>query len=122
MRHDIPTLEAMLLQTIVDKNWTGLADVLNDDFVITTAGWLSEPCTKAAWIKEVSEQHDLRAFELRSVDLRKAGDVTVALVSSTQRAIWKGAPFEGLFRYTDVWCPGPHHEQLLVRHATLVPA
>ena len=45
----------MLLQTIVDKNWTGLADVLNDDFVITTAGWLSEPCTKAAWIKEVSE-------------------------------------------------------------------
>jgi ketosteroid isomerase-like protein len=122
MTRDIQTLEAMVLQAVVDKDWLALADLLCDDFVITTAGWLTEPCSKRTWIREVSERHDLRGFDLHSVDLRQAGDVTVALVSSTQRAIWKGAPFEGLFRYTDVWCPGAHHPQLLARHATLIPA
>jgi ketosteroid isomerase-like protein len=121
LTRDIQTLEAMVLQAVVDKDWTALADLLCDDFVMTTAGSLTEPCPKQTWIREVSEQHDLRGFDLHSVDVRRAGDVTVALVSSTQRAIWNGAPFEGSFRYTDVWCPGAHHSQLLARHATLIP-
>ena len=122
MTLDIATLEARVLQTIVDKDWSALADLLCDDFVITTAGWLAEPCTKAAWIREVSERHDLLGFEIHSVDFRQAEGVTVALVSSTQRAIWKGEPFEGFFRYTDVWVQGERQPLLLARHATLVPS
>jgi hypothetical protein len=119
---NIATLEARVLEAIVDKDWSALADLLCDDFVITTAGWLAEPCTKATWIREVSERHDLLEFEFHSVDLRQAPGVTVALVSSRQRAIWKGEPFEGIFRYTDVWVPGEHHSLLLARHAALVPS
>jgi hypothetical protein len=117
----IAALEARVLEAIVDKDWGALADLLCEDFVITTAGWLAEPCTSATWIRHVSEGDDLLGFEIHSVDLRQAPGVTVALVSSTQRAIWKGEPFEGIFRYTDVWVPGGRHPLLLARHAALVP-
>jgi hypothetical protein len=122
MTPDVPTLEVRVLQTLVDKDWSALSDLLCDDFVITTAGWLAEPCTKTTWIREVSERHGLLGFEIHAVDLRQAQGVTVALVSSTQRTIWKGEPFEGSFRYTDVWVPGERHPLLLARHATLVPS
>jgi hypothetical protein len=50
------------------------------------------------------------------------GSVAVVLVLSTQRATWKDAPCEGVFRYTDVWRSDDDDGwRLAVRHASLLP-
>ncbi len=60
--------------------------------------------------------------EIHSVDVHDMGGVAVVLMLSTQTATWKDAPFEGRFRYTDVWRHGlGDRRRLAVRHASLVP-
>jgi len=119
---DFDALERSVLQCIVDKRWTDLAALLHDDVVITTAGWLNEPAAKQTWIAEVAESHVLHGYDIHSVDVRDMGAVAVVLVLSTQRATWKDAPFEGMFRYTDVWrADDGAGWRLAVRHASLLP-
>lgn len=79
MAPDFLGLETAILQ--VDRDWAGLDDLLDDDFVITTAGWLSTPATK-----------DI-CFEMHSVDVHDMGAVAVVLMVSTQSETWKDAPF-----------------------------
>ena len=119
---DFLQLEASMLQAVVDREWDHLADHLHDDFAITTAGWLDAPASKQAWIDEVASRHLLHNFTIQTVEVRDMGAVAVALVLSRQWATWNDAPFEGDFRYTDVWrCDGAERWQLAVRHATLLP-
>jgi ketosteroid isomerase-like protein len=119
---DFLALEASILQAVVDRRWDDLVDLLDDDFVITTAGWLDRPASKQQWIEEVAARHLVHGFDIHSVDVRDLGTVAVVLVSSTQTATWKNAPFEGDFRYTDVWRGDSAGQwRLAVRHASLVP-
>ena len=121
MLPDVLELERALLQTVADRHWDGLADHLHDDFLITTAGWLSAPATKQQWVDEVAARHVLHRFTIHSVEVRVVETVCVALVLSTQWLTWKNQPFEGDFRYTDVWSPGDNGRwRLVVRHASLV--
>jgi ketosteroid isomerase-like protein len=123
MTPDFEELERSVLQSVVDQRWVDLAELLHDDFVITTAGWLDEPASKQAWLDEVASRHLLHGFDIHAVDVRDMGPVAVVLVLSTQRATWKDAPFEGVFRYTDVWrSTDGDNWRLAVRHATLLPA
>ncbi len=119
---DFAELESSILTAVVDRQWDSLADLLDDAFVITTAGWRDEPASKQAWINEVSERHVLHKFEVHSVDVLDMGKVVVALVLSKQWATWKHSPFEGTFRYTDVWRHDSGAWRLAVRHASLVPS
>jgi hypothetical protein len=122
MLPDVMELEASLLQAVVDRRWDRLAEQLHDDFRITTAGWLAAPATKQEWMDEVAAQHVLHNFEIHSVEAREMGAVCVAWVLSTQWVTWKNQPFEGDFRYTDVWTLDDIGRwRLAVRHATLVP-
>lgn len=119
---DFARLECSILQAVVDRQWEQLAELLDDDFVITTAGWLETPATKQAWITEVATRHHAHKFEIHSVDVHDMGTVAVVLVLSTQWATWKDEPFEGDFRYTDVWrCDNSARWRLAVRHASLLP-
>jgi ketosteroid isomerase-like protein len=122
MVRDFLHLESSILTAVVDRRWDRLASLLDDDFVITTAGWLDEPATKQAWIKEVSTRHLVHKFDIHAVDVHDMGNVAVVLVHSTQWATWKNSPFKGEFRYTDVWRKGDSGSwRLAVRHASLVP-
>jgi hypothetical protein len=119
---DFSALESAVLQSVVDRDWERLAGMLSDDFTITTAGWLTEPAGKTEWLNSVASQHDLHSFQLHRVDVRNVSGVAVVQVLSTQSATWKGAPFLGDFRYTDVWAPdGDRRWVLHVRHASLLP-
>jgi hypothetical protein len=123
MGPDFRRLEGSILQSVIDQDWDRLSELLDDDFVITTAGWLDVPADKESWIGEVSARHLLTRFEIRSLDVLDLGaGFAVVLMLSTQWAVWKGEPFEGDFRYTDVWRAGDADRwQLVVRHASLVP-
>lgn len=123
MSDDLLQRESSVLQAIVDQRWDLLAAELHDDFVITTAGWLAAPATKQEWIDEVAARHSLHRFEIKSLDVRPLGATTVVLMLSTQWATWKGEPFQGDFRYTDVWHADESGRlRLGIRHATLVPS
>jgi len=93
MASDFLGLETAILQAVVDRDWAGLDDLLDDDFVITTAGWLSTPATKDIWVAEVAKQHIAHGFEMHSVDVHDMGAVAVVLMVSTQSETWKDAPF-----------------------------
>jgi hypothetical protein len=116
-------LEAAILDCLSDRNWERLGTLLDPDFRITTAGWLDEPASREQWMDGLATTHEpLTSYELHSVDSRLLGDVSVVLVLSTQRLPWKGQPFEGKFRYTDVFRRSEDGTWLLhTRHASLRP-
>ncbi len=112
-----------MLHAVVDRRWDRLAELLDEDFVITTAGWLDQPAAKQDWLDEVAGRHLLHDFDIHTVDVRDMGSVAIVLVLSTQRATWKDAPFTGRFRYTDVWREDDVGIwRLAVRHASLLPS
>ena len=117
-------LEAEILDCLTAQDWVRLLALLDDEFVITTAGWMERPCSGQEWIDGLSVQHGpLESYQVHSADVRMLGDVAVVLVLSTQRAVWKGAPFEGQFRYTDVFRRTSEDQWLLhSRHASLRPS
>lgn len=118
---DLEALESAVLQAIVDRRWDTLSGLLDDDFVITTAGWLDAPAGKAQWVREVEATHELHGFSIGSIVERTFGDILVALVLSQQTATWRGERQEFTFRYTDVWRWRRGGWVLSVRHASLVP-
>jgi hypothetical protein len=118
---DLEALESAVLQAIVDRRWESLMGLLDDDFLITTAGWLDAPADKAQWVREVEARHELHAFSIESIVGRSVNDVCVALVLSKQIATWRGERQEFTFRYTDVWRRRREDWVLFVRHASLVP-
>ena len=98
------------------------AEVLRDDFLITTAGWIAEPVGKQAWLDALKEQGaTLSSFDLRMLATQRFGDVAVVLAESTQEGTHGGEPFAMTFRYTDVWVDGTDGWKLATRHASIVP-
>ena len=98
------------------------ADVLRDDFLITTAGWLAEPAGKRAWLEALSGQMTLDEFDLRLIATRRYGDVALVLAESSQTGTHNDAPYSMTFRYTDVWVRGGTGWRLATRHASGVPS
>jgi hypothetical protein len=117
---DFRALEDELLCAMRDADLTTVDRLLNDSFVITTAGWLREPADKTTWVDALSV-HALDAAELHDVTTRHYGDVVVAWVHSTQQGVFRGEPYTHQFRYTDVWVKTEAGWRLDVRHATLLP-
>jgi hypothetical protein len=115
-------LESDVLQAIVERRWDALASMLDDDFVITTAGWLDAPAGRVEWVREVEAKHELHRFSIDSIAVKPFGDIRVVLVLSTQTVTWQGAQAEFRFRYTDVWRPAGDSWLLGVRHASIVPS
>jgi ketosteroid isomerase-like protein len=117
----IRDLEEAVLRAMVDGDRPSLERLLTEDFVITTAGWLTAPATRTHWLDALAP-HSLRTFDIESVDERHlGGDVTVALVLSRQSGELAGRHFDLSFRYTDVWVAGPNGaSRLAVRHASIV--
>jgi len=113
--------ERALLQALQGRDLSALAALLTDDFLITTAGWISEPADKPTWLAGVAE-HQLDEFDLRLLALRMYDDIAVVLAQSAQKGIRSGEPWELTFRYTDVWRRMDDGWLLAVRHASVVPA
>jgi ketosteroid isomerase-like protein len=120
-KQDLYALESAVLRAIVERRWDSLLDLLDDDFVITTAGWLEAPAGKAEWVREAETRHELHGFSIESIVERPFDDVRIALVLSTQTVTWKGEPADYRFRYTDVWRWSGDRWLLAVRHASIVP-
>lgn len=86
-------LETEILDCLAAQDMAHLGELLDDDFVITTAGWLERPSSREEWIDGLADHGPLESYQLHSVDVRMLGEVAVVLALSTQRAVWKGAPF-----------------------------
>jgi hypothetical protein len=117
------TIETAILDCLRAQDWDQLRMLLDGDFQITTAGWLDEPASREQWIEGLTTHEPLDSYDLHSVQTRILGDVSVVLVLSTQRLQWRGQPFEGTFRYTDVFRRNGAGSWLLhTRHASLRPS
>jgi hypothetical protein len=114
-------LEVAILSAVQGREWADLDRLLADDFLITTAGWISEPASKASWLDALEAHGTLDEFEIHSVDLRRVGDGVVVLLLSTQSGVLADTPYTYNFRYTDVWRADESRQfQLVVRHASIV--
>jgi ketosteroid isomerase-like protein len=118
---ELEQAETRLLAALERADLAAAAELLRDDFVITTAGWLPEPVDKPTWLAELSGSMTLKSFTLRLIASRRFGDTGVALVESEQSGTHAGTPFAMTFRYTDTWVLGDGVWRLAVRHASAAP-
>jgi hypothetical protein len=102
---DLAALETAVLQALVDKDRSTLMALLDERFLITTAGWLAEPAGRDEWVQEALDRHLMHHFSIHSIEERDLDGVVVALVLSSQTVTWQGQRQTYRFRYTDVWRP-----------------
>jgi ketosteroid isomerase-like protein len=119
---ELEQAESRLLAALQCADLAAAAELVRDDFLITTAGWLPEPVDKSTWLAELADSMTLDRFTLRLVASRRFGDVAVALVESEQSGTHAGTPFSMTFRYTDTWLHDDAVWRLAVRHASAAPA
>src|SRR5262245_2961466 len=117
---DLELVERGLLEALQRGDLASAADFLRDDFLITTAGWLSEPAGKQEWLAALAGRMTLERFDLHLLATRAYGDVTVVLAESNQDGSHDGNPYSMTFRYTDVWVKGDDVWRLATRHASTV--
>ena len=119
---ELELVESRLLAALEGADLAGVAELLRDDFLITTAGWLSEPVDKATWLAGLLDRMTLDRFTLLdSSASRRFGDTAVVLVESDQSGTHDGTPFSMTFRYTDTWVLEEDRWRLAVRHASAAP-
>lgn len=118
---DLELVERELLTALQRGDVAASADLLRDDFVITTAGWLPEPVGKEAWLQALAGRMTLERFDFRLIATRRYGDVGVVLAESFQEGTHGGAPYSMTFRYTDVWVLESAGWRLATRHASGIP-
>jgi ketosteroid isomerase-like protein len=118
---DLEVAERALLDALQRGDLAAAADVLREDFVITTAGWLPEPVAKAAWLEGLSGRMTLERYDLRVITTRRYGDVGVVLAESRQEGTHDGVAYSMSFRYTDVWVLEGAVWRLAIRHASGTP-
>jgi AcrR family transcriptional regulator len=111
-------MESALLDRLLAGDTAAVSELLADDFVITTAGWLSGPVDRTTWLAELNAQHRLTGYALTRVDVRPHGDTAVVLVESQQSGERNGEAWAMQFRYTDVWVLRAGTWLLAARHAT----
>lgn len=119
---DLEVVERGLLDALQRGDVSATADLLRDDFLITTAGWLPEPAGKDAWLEALTGHMTLERFDLRLIATRRYGNVGVVLAESSQKGAHDGAPYSMTFRYTDVWVLEGARWRLAIRHASGTPA
>jgi ketosteroid isomerase-like protein len=118
---ELETAERELLHALQRGDVSASADLLRDDFLITTAGWLPEPVGKRAWLGALTSRVTLEDFDLRLIATRRYGEVAVVLAESSQSGTHDGAPYSMTFRYTDVWVFEKARWRLATRHASGIP-
>jgi ketosteroid isomerase-like protein len=118
---ELELVESRLLAALQRADLVGVAELLRDDFLITTAGWLSEPVDKTTWLAGLSDRMTLDRFTLRLVASRRFGEAAVVLVESDQSGTHDGISFSMTFRYTDTWVFEDDRWRLAVRHASTAP-
>jgi ketosteroid isomerase-like protein len=118
---ELEQAESRLLAALQCADLAAAAELVRDDFLITTAGWLPEPVDKSTWLGALSVSMTLDSFTLLLVASRRFGDTAVALVESEQSGTHAGIPFSMTFRYTDTWVLDDDVWHLAVRHASAAP-
>ena len=116
-----PSLEELFMKLSPAGRRAFFDRLLTDDFLITTAGWISEPADKVTWLSGLADRR-LDEFDLRLVAVRRYGNVAVVLAESAQRGTRSGQRWEHTFRYTDVWRRQDTDWLLAVRHASAIPS
>ena len=120
---ELERAERALLQALLSGDLERAGGQLRDDFLITTAGWVTDPVGKHAWFDAIREQQmTLEEFDLTLVATRRFGDAAVVVCESSQTGTHAGTPFAMTFRYTDVWVSEAGSWRLAVRHASALPS
>lgn len=119
---ELEVAERALLEALQRGDMSATADLLQDDFLITTAGWLPEPVGKTTWLESARGRMTLDRFDLHLVAVRRYGDVAVVLATSKQEGTHDGAHYSMTFQYTDVWVRESAGWRLATRHAAGRPA
>ena len=118
---ELERLERELLESLSRGDLDAAGTLLRDDFLITTAGWITEPVGKQAWLDALAGRMTLESFDLRLLATQQVGDVAVAIAESAQEGTHDDRPFSLTFRYTDVWVRDDRDWALATRHASSVP-
>jgi ketosteroid isomerase-like protein len=106
------------MQAIKEKDMQALEGILGAEYVYTASG--QGRFTREGWLRAVPV-YDIESFSFPSIDVRRYGDVAVAIVEYRQEAIYQGARRSGNFLITDVWVYRDDRWQVVARSSIRLP-
>jgi len=96
-------LEDQLFSNIVRGNAAGLSPLLAEDFAFRTARSGGATIGRAEYLQQRLNDHSLRSFRVRRMDVRQFRDVAIVNFLYYQEATSGGKDLSGDFFITDVW-------------------
>lgn len=113
--------EAELLDAMFTNDVNALNDLLDDDLIFTGLGGVV-----------IGKQEDLNAHRERRLRLvrsepseqriTRCGPTAIVSVQIDMEGTYDGAPFNGRFRYTRVWCKRGDRWRMVSGHMSVVEA
>jgi ketosteroid isomerase-like protein len=94
------------------------AQILADDFTITSALSTGELADKAQWLALAAGPYKCESFIFHRLLVRVYGNVAVVNAWYSQKATARGQDWSGDFLLTDVWVDGPQGWQVVTGHSS----
>jgi hypothetical protein len=110
-------LEDRVFSSIVHADAKALGDLLADDFALRTARSGGDTIGRDEYMKQRLNDHDLRSYQVRRIDVRDFGEIAVVNFLYHQEAISGGKDLSGDFFITDVWRKSAAGWKLAVRYS-----
>ena len=105
------------------KDMQAAADILADEFTLTSSLSTGELTTKAQWLAGAGQTHIARSFHFDRIDVHVYGDAALARIWYHQEAVVRGNDWSGSFLMSDLWVRRDGRWQVAARHASwLKPA
>ncbi len=116
----ILTAEADLRQAMLTNDVAALDRLIDDELVFTG------PDGTVAGKQDDLAAHRARRLRLTRMEpsdrrVQRFGPIVVVSVRMAMKGTWDGAPVEGAFRYTRVWCERPGGWRIVAGHVSAAP-
>ncbi len=105
-------LEDRVFSSILHADAKGLGELLADDFALRTARSGGDTIGRDEYMKQRLNDHDLRSYQIRRIDVRDFGEISIVNFLYHQDAVSGGKDLSGDFFITDVWRMEAHRPLL----------
>jgi ketosteroid isomerase-like protein len=105
------------------RDMQAAANILADEFTLTSSLSSGEQMTKAQWLAGAASTHAVQAYHFDRIDVRVYGEAALANIWYHQQATVRGNDWSGNFLMSDLWVRRAGSWQVVARHASwLKPA
>jgi ketosteroid isomerase-like protein len=118
IEHDLIALEHAWMEAWKRHDLGTCAQILADDFTLTSALSTGELADKAQWLALAAGPFECESFTFHRLIVRGYGNVAVVNAWYSQQATAHGRDWSGEFLLTDVWVQDTNGWRVVARHSS----